>query len=242
MPEHGDLPWRLLSGRYDPDKHHRRSIRLPGFDYTQQGAYFVTICTLRGRCLFGEVEDGDVVWNDSGRMVEAHWRAIPDHFRQVILDAFVVMPNHIHGIILLRDGIGDPDDGVMGSVDDIPVKSQVIVAQRRATTRVAPTRPSLGGLVGAFKLWRRSNTSAGRKHWDGRHFPENCGKHNCYEQSSAMTRPWIEFVNTLPKIRYGGLMTSETPPVGAPLYGRPRWTMDQHGRQVEWCFFSQTLL
>ena len=142
---------RPLSRRYDPDKHHRRSIRLPGFDYTQQGAYFVTICTLRGRCLFGEVEDGDVVWNDSGRMVEAHWRAIPEHFRQVRLDAFVVMPNHIHGIILLPDGIGDPDDGVMGSVDDIPVESQVIVAQRRATTRVAPTKPSLAAVVGAFK-------------------------------------------------------------------------------------------
>ncbi len=99
----------------------------------------------------GEVADREMRWNEIGRMVAARWRAIPDHFRQVILDVFVVMPNHIHGIILLPDAIGDPDDGVMGSVDDIPVESQVIVAQRRETTRVAPTKPSLAAVFGAFK-------------------------------------------------------------------------------------------
>ena len=77
---------------YDPEKHHRRSIRLRGWDYTYPGAYFVTICTHNGECLFG-----DPVLR---RVVETMWRRIPRHFPYVQLDEFVVMPNHVHGIRL----------------------------------------------------------------------------------------------------------------------------------------------
>lgn len=81
--------------------HHRRSIRLQGYDYAQAGAYFVTICAQNRECLFGEVVDGAMILNDAGRMVEAIWEGLPDHFPFVELDQFDVMPNHVHGIIVV---------------------------------------------------------------------------------------------------------------------------------------------
>ena len=88
---------------YDPRKHHRRSIRLPGYDYAQPGAYFVTICTHGRACLFGRVVDGEMRLNDAGRIVQASWDDLPNHYPHVQLDAFVTMPNHVHGIIILMD-------------------------------------------------------------------------------------------------------------------------------------------
>ena len=87
-----------------PDAHHRRSIRLKHYDYSQPGAYFVTICTHARACVFGDVVDGTMVLNDAGKMAAQCWRAIPEHFPHVALDVFVVMPNHVHGILFIRDG------------------------------------------------------------------------------------------------------------------------------------------
>ena len=89
--------------RYDPDKHHHRSIRLRGFDYARPGAYFVTICTRERACLFGDVVDGALVSNEYGRVMGSCWQALPRHFPHVRLDAFVVVPNHVHGVIVITD-------------------------------------------------------------------------------------------------------------------------------------------
>jgi putative transposase len=89
--------------QYNPQIHHRRSIRLKGYDYTQCGAYFVTICTQGHVCLFGDVVDGKVVLNPFGRVVATYWERIPRHFPRVQLGSWVVMPNHIHGIIIITD-------------------------------------------------------------------------------------------------------------------------------------------
>lgn len=89
--------------KFDPDRHHRRSIRLQGYDYSQAGAYFVTICTQDRECLFGEVVTGQVHLSKIGRLVTDCWHAIPQHFRHVVSDEFVVMPNHIHGIIVIAE-------------------------------------------------------------------------------------------------------------------------------------------
>ena len=87
---------------FDPDKHHRRSIRLKGRDYSQPGAYFVTICTRDRACLFGDVVNGEMRLNGSGETARRCWEDIPDHFPLVELDAFVIMPNHMHGIIVIQ--------------------------------------------------------------------------------------------------------------------------------------------
>ncbi|MCS6885522.1 MAG: transposase [Acidobacteriota bacterium] len=88
---------------YDPDKHHRRSIRLKGYDYAQPGAYFITIVTQDRECLFGDVVDGKMRLNAMGQIVQQCWQDIPCHFPHAELDAFVVMPNHIHGIVVITD-------------------------------------------------------------------------------------------------------------------------------------------
>ncbi len=90
---------------HDSD-HRRRSIRLPEYDYTRSGAYFVTICTYRQACLFGDVIDSIVQLSAWGEIASQCWRDIPDHFDHVELDEWVVMPNHVHGILLFHPIVG----------------------------------------------------------------------------------------------------------------------------------------
>lgn len=92
--------------RYDPSRHHRRSIRLQGYDYTQPGAYFLTIVTHDRAHWFGAVVDGDMRLNDAERITEQCWRDIPAHFPHVELDAFVIMPNHVHSVLWIVDDVG----------------------------------------------------------------------------------------------------------------------------------------
>jgi REP element-mobilizing transposase RayT len=87
--------------RYDPERHQRRSIRLKGYDYTQAGAYFFTIVTHDRERLFGDLADDVVRLNDSGRMVLSVWDALPAHYPGVETHAIVIMPNHVHAIIVI---------------------------------------------------------------------------------------------------------------------------------------------
>lgn len=86
---------------YNPPPHHRRSIRLPAYDYTQPGAYFLTVVTHQRQCLFGEVVDGQVLVSAYGEAVRQEWLRSTQIRREIQLDAFVVMPNHIHGIVII---------------------------------------------------------------------------------------------------------------------------------------------
>jgi putative transposase len=88
---------------FSHDKHHRRSIRLQGYDYSQSGTYFVTICAKDRACLFGDIADGVMRLNDAGQIVQTTWDELPSHYPGVETDEFVVMPNHVHGIIVLTD-------------------------------------------------------------------------------------------------------------------------------------------
>jgi len=103
--------------KYDPDKHHRQSIRLKGYDYTSPGAYFITICSYQRQCLFGAIVDDEMQMSKIGEIAKSCWRAIPDYFAKVQLGEFVVMPNHLHGIIFITDtrrgmaAMPLPDDG-----------------------------------------------------------------------------------------------------------------------------------
>jgi putative transposase len=97
----------LGAGGYDPAVHHRKSIRMRGHDYAGGGTYFVTACVAGRRPLFGTVAGGRMALNDAGRLAAACWRSIPEHFPQVALDEWVVMPDHVHGILRMRgDGAG----------------------------------------------------------------------------------------------------------------------------------------
>jgi hypothetical protein len=84
---------------YNPNLHHRRSIRLKGYDYSQEGLYFVTICCQNKECLFGKIVDNEMILNNSGEIANDCWQQISKHFPNVILHEYVIMPNHFHGII-----------------------------------------------------------------------------------------------------------------------------------------------
>jgi REP element-mobilizing transposase RayT len=96
------------ANNYSPQgkNRNRRSIRLKGYDYSRAGAYFVSICTHNRACLFGEIADRQMVLTDAGRMVERCWNNIPSHFSDIELDSFVIMPNHIHGILVITETVG----------------------------------------------------------------------------------------------------------------------------------------
>jgi putative transposase len=93
---------------YNPDIHHRRSIRLQGYDYSRAGAYFITICTQNREDLFGNIIVGagpcacpEMVLNQAGAMIQTVWNEIPFHYTGTEIDEFIVMPNHIHGIFVI---------------------------------------------------------------------------------------------------------------------------------------------
>jgi putative transposase len=119
--------------KYIPQKHHRHSVRLKGYNYTKPGAYFLTICTYNRECLFGDIADGKMILNAFGKIAEAEWLRSPEIRSYVELDEYSIMPNHVHGIIMVHENVG-------------------------ATRRVAPTdkphgpKPgSVGAIVGQFK-------------------------------------------------------------------------------------------
>ncbi|WP_169239716.1 transposase [Candidatus Roseilinea sp. NK_OTU-006] len=127
--------------KYDPQKHHRRSIRLKGYDYSQAGAYFVNIVTQARACLFGDVVAGEMRLNDFGQVVHGVWNNLPNHYAGVELDAFVVMPNHVHGIVVIVGAGFKP----------------------APTTTTAPTQHGLPEIIRGFKTFsaRRINELRG---------------------------------------------------------------------------------
>jgi putative transposase len=152
---------------YNPDIHHRRSIRLQNFDYASAGAYFVTICTQLRECLFGEVVDDVMVANDAGRMVESVWYGLPERFSGIELDAFVILPNHVHFILFL---VGAP----------LVVENIRADAKPSAGTRPAPT--TVGEIVGAFKSVTTHGYSMGVAKSGWASFPGRLWQRNYFER------------------------------------------------------------
>jgi putative transposase len=92
---------------YNPELHHRRSIRLKGYDYSTAGAYFITICTHDREQLFGDIVDRIMVLNELGDIAQLHWQKLERHHANLILDRSLVMPNHLHGMMILDSLIED---------------------------------------------------------------------------------------------------------------------------------------
>jgi len=113
-----------MSDKYDPKAHHRRSIRLDGYDYSQESWYFVTVCTQDRRCIFGEIIEDRMQLNDAGLMIESWWKKLADKFPIIQTDEYIVMPNHFHGIVY---------------VGAAPCGRPIIVMERGQPHGVAPT-------------------------------------------------------------------------------------------------------
>jgi len=138
---------------FDPARHHRRSIRLKNYDYSQPGAYFITIVTHQREKLFGDVINGEMRLNDAGKIARQCWWDIPRHFPHVKLDEFVIMPNHIHGILIFV-AAGTKND-IAGAKNFSPLQSQ------SSNMPKSPSR-TVGSVVRGFKIgvtkWFRQNT------------------------------------------------------------------------------------
>ena len=122
---------------FDPEKHHRHSVRLDGYDYAQDGAYFVTICTHRRICLFGDVIGDNVRLNDYGAIVQDEWLQTATIRPNIILDEFVIMPNHVHGIIILSgDSIGTTRRVAPTTARAHQIRHRVHLAQSSASSNL----------------------------------------------------------------------------------------------------------
>ena len=135
-----------------PPSRERRSIRLLHFDYSQTGAYFVTICAWDRMCLFGDIVDGEMRLNDFGRAAHEVWERIPAHFATVETDAWIVMPNHVHGVIFIAgpDARGVPNAGTTAGewVAPRPTRATHASPLQRPS---GPSKRSLGAVVGSYK-------------------------------------------------------------------------------------------
>lgn len=148
---------------YDPAKHHRRSIRLKDYDYTQAGAYFITLCVENRACVLGDVIDGEMQLSPSGAIVADAWEWLAQQYPYVAIDEYVVMPNHFHGIIVV-------DAPTVGAVREPPNEPPT-----------SPPRKPLGRLIGAFKTVSTKrinelNTTPGISFWQ-RNYYEHIIRH-----------------------------------------------------------------
>lgn len=110
----------------DP-KFHRRSIRLKGFDYSSAGEYFVTICTHGRQHLFGEIIQNEMQLNEFGLIAQSVWQNLPLRYHHLELDEFVVMPNHIHGILIINENAAagvKEENGWVGAIHELPLPGE----------------------------------------------------------------------------------------------------------------------
>lgn len=164
---------------FNPDIHHRKSIRLKGYDYSQDGAYFVTICAQNRECLFGEIKDGKMILNDAGTFVKECWNETPKRYPIVILDEFVVMPNHFHGIIFIIDervdraGTRPAPTNINGNVGAPLVGAQNVVRSQNY--------PTIGNIIGEFKSITTHEYINGVKNKNWQPFEKRLWQRNYYE-------------------------------------------------------------
>ncbi len=171
----------IIMNKYNPNIHHRKSIRLKGYDYSQAGLYFITICVQDRKSLFGKIAGGDnvgvenlqplhhhqpeMVLNDAGNIADKCWLEIPKHFPNAVLHEYIVMPNHVHGIVELIQ-TGSPNGSLVGVQNFEPLPT------RNEFRKIIPH--SIGSIIRGYKIgvtkWFRNNTDI-----------ENVWQRNYYE-------------------------------------------------------------
>ncbi len=187
---------------FNPDMRHRKSIRLRGYDYSQAGMYFITVCTQGRQCLFGGITDNEMHLNSAGKMVRATWDDIPTHYDGVEIDQFAVMPNHIHGIVVLV-GAGPracPDVDVdVGQPQGVEGQGQ---PQGVAPTIITPTGLSLPDVVHRFKTMTTKKYMDGVKQNGWQPFPAKLWQRNYYEHIIRNETAYLkiaEYIQTNPQ-------------------------------------------
>jgi len=205
----------------------RRSVRLEGEDYSRPGGYFVTVMTYQRECLFGRIDNDEMQLNDHGDVADECWRAIPQHVQNVELGTYVIMPNHMHGIIQILDGdrrgeVISPSHEVSPSREVISPNREVISPREEQNPQypggeTPPLRkPTLGQIVAYFKYrsTREMNllddSGAIVKFWQRNYGA--CPECSEGSTSSAITKIGIESTATSNPIRPCGRRTTKIRP------------------------------
>ena len=136
----------------------RKQVRLRDYDYSQAGGYFITICTYNREYLFGHVINYHMALNETGRIVRQWWLKLEDRFTNVKLENYVVMPNHIHGIIMVPE-----KENEVGAIHELPLRSGMIPRRQMLIPKVvgyfkmnsAKYVNRLRGVIG-ISLWQRN--------------------------------------------------------------------------------------
>ena len=186
---------------YNPEIHRRRSLRLKGYDYTHVGAYFITIVTQGRSCLFGEIVGEEMQLSEAGEMMDKIWEALPQRFPVIEIDMFVVMPNHLHGIIVISKPKRattrvaptksiDIETGLVPAQNTADHAKNTAFTTNRVTTRVTPTggvgdstknQFALGDVIGAYKSLTTVEYVRGVKATKWEPFHERLWQRNYYE-------------------------------------------------------------
>ena len=164
---------------FNPKIHNRRSIRLKGYDYSQAGLYFLTICTQNKECLFGDINHGEMLLNDAGIMIENEWLELQNRYQNIDLHEYIVMPNHVHGII------------------------QIVGANRGQPQRGQPQgiAPTIGDMIGAFKSVVTNEYIRNVKQNNWQRFNDKLWQRNYYEHVICDEKSYLqiaEYVQTNP--------------------------------------------
>jgi putative transposase len=131
----------------------RKNLRLREYDYSRPGVYFITICTAKRHPLFGEIQAGQMICNDAGNAVTETWAALPQRFPSITLDAFVVMPNHVHGVLVFNNpGINQTAGAASGAPTTVvPLGRVVRSLKSESTIRINSILKTSG-----FPVWQRN--------------------------------------------------------------------------------------
>ena len=187
LGDHKGRPYKRNVVTFDPHKHHRRSIRLKGYDYSQAGAYFVTICINHGHPLLGEVLNGIMIPSPAGIMVAECWQGLTERFPNIEQDVFSLMPNHFHGnLLILETGLNARQNPVV-----------------------------LGNMVGAFKSISTHQYIQGVQEQGWEPFKKQLWQRNFYERIIRNERE-LEAIRTYiinnPANWHEGKLSPDAPP------------------------------
>ena len=163
----------------DSKTHCRRSIRLKHYDYSQAGLYFITICTYNREKLFGEINDGEMICNINGQVAYRCWSDIPNHYPDIELDVFIIMPNHLHGILIIYN-----KTNTVGVQNFEPLQQNKHQCNRYQ--KIIPC--SIGSVIRGFKIgvtkWFRKHNNKltiwQRNFYE--HIIRNCNELNCIRE------------------------------------------------------------
>ena len=182
----------MTSTNSTPPTKRRRTIRVQGYDYTQAGAYFITICTRDRECLLGKVVNGKVQLNDTGRLVESVWLQTATVRPDIELDAYVVMPNHFHAIFFIHE-----TPGVAGATHRVAPTKNYPAAVGKTHRPIGPKPRSVGVIIAQFKSLVTKRINLTQQNLEGSVWQRNYYEHVIRDEESLNRICEYIFTNAL---------------------------------------------